>query len=116
MLRFVMNAFFRDRKRNFVSARTGFVGVIITFISTTFIHFIYNFEYWTFQTYSLDSSTKAYLIAVYADSLDCVIHPCVLLAGAPSVRNAIKKWKIREFISKLKQRKHDSSDTNSTIS
>ena len=95
------NASYRDRKRNFVSARTGFVGVWITFIATTIFHFIYNFEFWTFNTCKLDSSTKAYFMAVMSDILDCIIHPCVLLAGTPSVKNALKKWNWRETMFKF---------------
>ena len=54
-----MKKYFRDRKRNFVTAQTGFVGVGILMIGTIIIHFIYNFEFWTLETYRLDSSTKA---------------------------------------------------------
>ena len=91
----------RDRKRNFVTARTGFVGVCLVIVGTIIFYFIYNFEFWTFEMYSLDSSTKAYLIAVYSDVLDCIVNPCVLLIGSPSVRNAIHKWKLRQSIQNL---------------
>jgi len=101
----------RDRKRNFVSARTGFAGVILTFVGIFYVYFMYNFEYWTFDSFgSLDSSTKAYLIALYADGLDCIIHPCVLLSGAPSVRKALKKWNIRKIILKPCQRKERTTE------
>ena len=54
-----MKKYFRDRKRNFVTAQTGFVGVCVLMISTIIFNFIYNFEFWTLDTYRLDSSTKA---------------------------------------------------------
>ena len=54
-----MRKYFRDRKRNFVTAQTGFVGVCVLMISTIIFNFIYNFEFWTLDTYRLDSSTKA---------------------------------------------------------
>ena len=54
-----MKKYFRDRKRNFVTAQTGFVGVCVLMISTIIFNFIYNFEFLTLDTYRLDSSTKA---------------------------------------------------------
>lgn len=111
MLSWLIQFLFRDRKRNFVSARTGFAGVILTFVGIFYVYFMYNFEYWTFDSFgSLDSSTKAYLIALYADGLDCIIHPCVLLSGAPSVRKALKKWNIRKIILKPCQRKERTTE------
>ena len=80
------------------------MGVCLVIVGTIIFYFIYNFEFWTFEMYSLDSSTKAYLIAVYSDVLDCIINPCVLLIGSPSVRNAIHKWNFRQSIQNLLQK------------
>ena len=91
-------AYYRDRKRNFVTAKTGMFAVFVMILSTIVFHVVYNFEYWTFNTYSLDSSTKAFIISVYGMAFDCIINPCVLLANAPTVQKAVKKWKIKDSL------------------
>ena len=93
---------FRDRKRNFATARSGFIGVCVLMLGSVIFHLIYNLESWTFESYSLDSGTKAFLISVCADILDCVVNPCVLLSGAPTVRQAVHKWKIWKICENLK--------------
>jgi len=84
----------RDRKRNFVTARTGFIAVFLLALSTIVFHVVYNFEYWTFEKYSLDTGTKAFIFALYGDTFDCIINPCVLLSGAPAVRKAILRFRM----------------------
>ena len=89
--------YIQDKKRNYVSARTGFIYVFEMVLSTIMFHFIYNFEYWTFETLSLDCSTKAYFLALYADIFECIINPCLLLAGTPGVKKTIHKLNIRNL-------------------
>ena len=91
-------AYLRDRKRNFVTARTGMFAVFVMFLSTIVFNVVYNFEYWTSNAYTLDSSTKAWIISLYGMVFNCIINPCVLLVNAPIVQNAIHKWKMQESI------------------
>ena len=93
------NDLIRDRKRNFVTARTGMFAVFVMVLSTFVFHVVYNFEYWTGilgLEYTLDSSTKALIISVYGLTFDCIINPLVLLSNAPTVQKAVHKWKIKE--------------------
>ena len=63
-------------------------------LSTILFHVVYNFEYWTLEKISLDCGTKAFIFALWGDTFDCVINPCVLLSGAPAVKKAIHKFRI----------------------
>ena len=81
-----------------MSARTGFITAVEMILSTITFHFVYNFEFWTSET--LDSGTKAYFLAVYADIFECVINPCFLLVGSPGVRKTIHKSKLNKLMDK----------------
>ena len=51
---------------------------------------------------------KAYLLAIYNDIFDCIINPCVILAGAPNVHKKVytmlntTKESFRNIIVKLR--------------
>ena len=81
-----------------MTAKTGMFAVFVMILSTIVFHVVYNFEYWTFNTYTLDSSTKALILSVYGMAFDCIINPCVLLANAPTVQKAVQRWKIKESL------------------
>ena len=100
----LLKAFFRERTRNFVTARTGMFAVFVMLLSTFVFHVVYNFEYWTGildLDYTLDSSTKAVILSVYGLAFDCIINPCVLLSNAPTVQRAVHKWKIKGNMKEL---------------
>ena len=78
-----------------MTARTGFIAVALLLLSTIVFHVVYNLEFWTSEKISLDCGTKAFIFALYGDTFDCVINPCVLLSGAPAVKKAIHKFRIK---------------------
>ena len=73
----------RERQRNFVSAKTGFYGVILLVIGYGMWLTVYASE--------LDDGTKAYILSLYYDVVNCIINPFAVLFSSPVVARKLKK-------------------------
>ena len=67
----------KDRKRNLVPAHIGMIVISLYIISMSFFMFSYSFK-----SDSLDSGTRAFLIALLGDFCHCVLSPVVIISGS----------------------------------
>ena len=83
---------------NFVTAKTGMFAVFVLFLSTIVFNVLYIIlnigllmpTIWTV------APMHAWIISLYGMVFNCIINPCILLVNAPTVQNAIHKWKMQE--------------------
>ena len=77
----------KDRKRNLVPAKTGFIILILSL----FYSVIFSVGYRAFD----DSGTRNYFVSVFQDLHTCIVAPGVLVFQAPSVQRKIQKTSLR---------------------
>ena len=106
----------RDRKRNFVPAKTGFIAAIqvlgklvdcLTRLKFDMSYVVSTVVYATiYPMRSMDNGTKAYILSIYNDIYPCVINPLAVLFGAPTVRRKINKFSVN-FLRSIFKHKQD---------
>ena len=98
----------KERKRNFVSAKSGiicgFVLAISTFVYTIFyglkVHYhmntlilISNILFFYENQLNINCGTKALILALYNDFILCIISPISAVIGNPIIQKKfLKKW------------------------
>ena len=73
----------KDRKRNLVPAKTGFIILILSL----FYSVIFSVGYRAFD----DSGTKNYFVSVFQDLHTCIVAPGILVFQAPTIQRKIQK-------------------------
>ena len=85
----------KERKRNFVPAKTGFISLVALVLGTLIYNFIYNYS--AFTNRKMDSGTRGFIINAWNDFFDWILSPCALLYGTASTRRKLKKLKNPRF-------------------
>ena len=80
----------KDRKRNLVPARIGMMNIFLYVVAMAFFMFAYSFK-----SDSLDSGTRAFMIAAFGDFMHCIFSPIFIISGSMDARR-----KVREIFTK----------------
>ena len=89
----------KERKRNFVSAKTGFLTCLELVFSYFFFSIFYAFKV-SFRKFiqvchrfivqiNIDAGTKAFLCAIYNDLFPCIINPVIMVYGSSVIKRKI---------------------------
>ena len=95
----------KERKRNFVSAKSGIICGFVLMISSFVYSIFYGLKVFTWTKYlllliffaicenqlNLNCGTKALIIALYNDFIICIISPIAAVIGNPIIQNKILK-------------------------
>ena len=74
----------KDRKRNLVPAKTGIINLAIYVISVTFFFITYSHK-----SATLDSATRAFILAAYSDFFHCIVAPVIIISGSSEARKKV---------------------------
>ena len=85
----------KERQRNLVPAKTGFIILILGF-------FNFSFHYFFITSQKQDVYTRSYIVGFWLDLLPCFISPLIVVFEAPVIRRKIP------FIQRLIKRKEKS--------
>ena len=77
----------RDRKRNLLPAKIGLISLVFYVLTYCFFMFTYSHK-----STNLDSATRAFFNAAYADFFHCLYFPLVTIYGSAEARERI--WKV----------------------
>ena len=77
----------KDRKRNLVPAKTGFIILILSL----FYSVLFGVGYRAFE----DSGTRNYFVSVFQDLHTCIVAPGIQVFQAPSIQRKIHKIFLR---------------------
>ena len=100
----------KERKRNFVSAKSGIICGFVLMISSFVYSIFYGLKVFTWTKYlllliffalcenqlNLNCGTKALIIALYNDFIICIISPIAAVIGNPIIQKKILK-KLKEI-------------------
>ena len=96
----------KERKRNFVSAKSGIICGFVLVISSFLYSIFYGVKVFTWTEYfllliwffalfenqlNLNCGTKALIISLYNDFIICIISPIAAVIGNPIIQNKILK-------------------------
>ena len=90
----------KERKRNFVSAKTGFLTGLEPVFSYFFFSIFYAFKVSLRGEYiqvctrflvqiNIDAGTKAFLCAIYNDLFPCIINPIIMVYGSSVIKRKV---------------------------
>ena len=88
----------KERQRNLVPAKTGFIILILGFFNT-FIH------YFTITSQKHDVYTRSYVLGFWLDLFPCFMSPLIVIFEAPVIRRKIPF--IQRLIKKKEERKSE---------